>query len=100
MSTAKTDEEAPGEMELPRDEEGYPLLPDNAMELSLEGKKGLIRKYMAEVRSKPEISSCHGPTHRHFQGSKNIMVGSHGARLQTILRDIWGSDQGLKATIH
>lgn len=49
--TAQTDEEAPGELDLPRDEEGYPLLPDDAMDRPLEGKKALIRKYMADVRS-------------------------------------------------
>jgi hypothetical protein len=45
------DEEAPGEIELDTNTEGYPILPDNAMDLQLENKKTIIRKYMFATRS-------------------------------------------------
>lgn len=51
-STAITDEEAPGEAELETNDDGYPLLPENTMELGLEHKKKLLRRYMASTRSK------------------------------------------------
>ena len=49
--TARTDEDAPGEMELDTNDDGYPLLPDNTMSLPLEAKKKLVRIFVTAVRS-------------------------------------------------
>jgi hypothetical protein len=49
--TARTDEEAPGVVELKTNDDGYPLLPNNTMALQLEAKKKLLRMFMASARS-------------------------------------------------
>lgn len=49
--TAQTDEETAGEIELDINAEGYPIIPDDVMELQLQNKKRVIRKYMVATRS-------------------------------------------------
>ena len=51
MSLAQTDEERPGEDDLAEGDDGYPLLPDDVMNLQLDNKKRVLRKYMAAARS-------------------------------------------------
>ena len=50
-ATAQTDEETAGEVELDTNVEGYPIIPDDVMELQLQSKKRVIRKYMVATRS-------------------------------------------------
>lgn len=51
IAAAKIDEETPGEIDLDVNKEGYPILPTNSLELSLDTKKKLTRKYVTTVRS-------------------------------------------------
>ena len=50
-ATAQTDEEAAGEIKLDTNVEGYPIIPDDVMELQLQSKKWVIWKYMVTTRS-------------------------------------------------
>ena len=50
-AAAKTNEETPGEIDLDVNKEGYPILPTNSLELSLDTKKKLTQKYMTTVQS-------------------------------------------------
>lgn len=50
-ATAQTDEETAGEIKLDTNVEGYPIIPDDVMELQLQSKKWVIRKYMVATRS-------------------------------------------------
>jgi len=50
LITAQTDEEAPNEIKLDTTREGYPIIPEDAMELPLQTKKKIIRKYMVATR--------------------------------------------------
>lgn len=51
IAAAKIDEETPREIDLDVNKEGYPILPTNSLELSLDTKKKLTRKYVTTVRS-------------------------------------------------
>ena len=50
-ATAQTDEEIAGEIKLDTNVEGYPIIPDDVMELQLQSKKQVIQKYMVATRS-------------------------------------------------
>lgn len=50
-STAQTDKETAGEIELDTNAEDYPIIPDDVMELQLQSKKQVIQKYMVTTRS-------------------------------------------------
>ena len=51
MCTAQIDEDSPGDLAIDTTDDGYPILPDNTMELQLDVKKQLLRRFVGITRS-------------------------------------------------
>ena len=51
MCTAQIDEDSLGDLAIDTTDDGYPILPDNTMELQLDVKKQLLRRFIRITRS-------------------------------------------------
>ena len=51
MCTAQIDEDSPRDLAIDTTDNGYPILPDNTMQLQLDVKKQLLRRFVGITRS-------------------------------------------------